>query len=173
VVDKQFYERVDGHVHGDQTSSGHVLLSNFVYHALYLEFCGVETHGAHQERQLLNWHAAVQLSCFCCVLSLGANHSVVEEVLHVLVSLAVTTALNKVDKRLDFLTSQVDGLIDGFNIDRPHVYSEVVASTSKNVLAIHSRADICDFVRVSDHTHGLVGVTVKRKLDEADDFFVC
>jgi len=90
-----------------------------------------------------------------------------------LVSLTVTTTLNQVNKRLDFLTPHSDGLVDGGYIDSPHVDSEIITSTSENVLAIHSRADVCDFVRVSDHTHGLVGVTVKRKLDEADDFFVC
>lgn len=68
--------------------------TNFVHHVLNLLVGRVVAHSSHQIRQLVDWDLALKLASFGRVFFLRTNHRVVEEVVDVLVGLALGTTFN-------------------------------------------------------------------------------
>ena len=114
----------------------------------------------------------MQFASFGRVFLLETNHRVVEEVVDVLVGLALGTTFNQLNERLDTLTAHRDRLLNRVNVDMPHVDGKISSTACENILSIGGSADILHFVGVSNQTHRLVRVAVERQLDEADDLLV-
>jgi hypothetical protein len=132
----------------------------------------IVAHSSHQVRQLVDWDLALKLASFGRVFLLGTNHRVVEEVVDVLVGLALGTTFNQLNERLDALTAHRDRLLNRVNVDVPHVDGKISSTACENILSIGGSADILHFVGMSNQTHRLVRVAIERQLDEADDLLV-
>ena len=90
---------------------------HLVLHVVHFLLRRVVAHGTHQVRQLVQGHRPIETTRLRRVLVFAADHRVVEEVLHVLVGLTITPALDEVDKRLNTLTAKSDSLVDGRDVD--------------------------------------------------------
>lgn len=76
-----------------------------ILHVVNLLLCWVVAHGSHKVGELIKGNCAVEAACLGCVLIFTTDHRVVEEVLHILVGLAIAATFDQVDKRLDTLTT--------------------------------------------------------------------
>ena len=102
-----------------------------ILHVVDLLLCWVVAHCSHKVRELVKGNCAVEAACLGSVLIFAADHRVVEEVLHILVGLAIATTLNQIDKGLDTLTTKSDSLVNWGHIDRPHIHSEILSTASE------------------------------------------
>lgn len=101
VVYEQPNELIKSNVGRSFSFLGKELESNFIDHILLLLLCRVVAHGAHEVRDLLDWHFRIQLASLRGVFLLRSNHRVIEEIVHILESLTLSAAFNKVYEWLD------------------------------------------------------------------------
>ena len=146
-------------------------IAHFINHVFNLHFCRVVTHGAHQVGKLVDGDGALKLASLGGVLLHGADHSVNEEVVHVLVGLTFAATFNQVNEGFGSVAAvEFNLFVDGGDIDTPHIDGKIVTTASEDVLAISRRANICNVAGVGHETHGLVWVSIEWQLDQADNF---
>lgn len=174
MVHKQFNESVQVNVSSGTSLIAHSALSNFINHALNFVFSRVIAHSAHQVGKLFNWHVLVQFTSLGSVLNLSFDHSIVEEILHVLVCLTFEATLNQVDEGVNTLTAHRNSLVDGAHVDSPHVDCQVISTAGEHPFTIVRRANVSDLLRMRNETHSIMRVSVKRKFDQANNLlFSC
>ena len=93
--------------------------------------------------------------------------------MHVLVSLTFFLSFNQVNEWLNTFSSQLYRLVNWGYIDGPHVNSKIVITASEDIFTICRDTNILDISWMSDKTHSLMWISIKRQLDQSNDLLVC
>lgn len=133
-------------------------VAHLVLHVLDLHLARVVVKGSHDASDLVERDAAFELAGLGRVLFFATDLTVVEVVFHVCVDRALFPAFDEVDEGV-FATEE-DLVVNRFGVNVPHIHAEIKTPTREHKLIIPRNINIGHLVRVGNHAHRLVRVSI-------------
>ena len=123
MIYEQGDKLIESHIIASSCLFSKTAISHFISHVFDLLLCRVVSHCTHKVFKLIDWYFTIKLSSESCIFFFASNHRIVEEVVHILESLAIAATLNESDEWLNTVTSKGNCLLYWCNIYLPDVHS--------------------------------------------------